>query len=329
MRFATVFSTHCALALIAVLPGSPPAADPLYAKNLSPVAGLLGFPVMREAHTLAAGEIRSGITGSIANNYTSDQSSNKSVNFDVETRRVAWVGKLGLGAGFDIEAEVPWLRHEGGDLDALIEDWHSLFGLPDGNRDDVPRDLVDVHYAGPDAAFGLAETASGLGDVSLALAREVWSGEQAAISARLGAKFGTGDEDQLLGSGSNDYYVALNASGDHRGDAAIRWHGQLGYLHAGDFDPLGESQEHDLWFAALSMDWRVMQALHLLLQVDSHAGVADSALTQLGDSSVQLTVGGRWDFARKWAAEFSFSEDIAVNTAPDFVVQLGIWYRPN
>ena len=305
----------------------PAAADPLYAKNLSPVSGLFGFPAMREADTLAAGQFSGAVHGNIANNYSADDNAREEVNFDVETQRFALRGAVGLGWGLDLEAELPWLRHDGGFMDKFIENWHDLFGLPDGNRDDVPRDLVDVRYSGPGAAFSLQDEVEGWGDLQLALTKRLWHSESRAISLRAGVKFGTGDEDDLLGSGGDDYYLSLNFSGDQRGGAPFRWHGQLGYLRAGDADILGSIQEEDLWFAGLSMEWRTWERVHLKLQVDSHAAVTDSSLTQMGDTSVQLTAGGSWLFARGWEAEFSFSEDIAVDTAPDFVLQLGLRYR--
>ena len=200
-------------------------------------------------------------------------------------------------------------------------------GIADGNRDDAPRDLIDIRYSGPGAAFDLGEDVDGWGDINLALVKSLWTSDTAAISARAGVKFGTGEEDDLIGSGSEDYYLSLNFSGDHRTDIPIVWHGQAGYLRAGDADVLGSIQEQDLWFAGLGMEWRTWEALHLKLQVDSHAAVADSTLTQLGDASVQITAGMSWLFAPGWEAEFSFSEDIAVDTAPDFVLQLGVRYR--
>ncbi len=306
---------------------TPASADPLYAKNLAPLAGLFGIPNLREAETLAAGEFQAAIHGNIANNYSVDDNARESVNFDVETQRFALRGAVGLGWGVDFEAELPWLRHDGGELDKFIEKWHDLFSLPDGNRDDAPRDQVDVSYAGPGAAFALREEVDGWGDLNVALTKQVWSSETAAVSARVGAKFGTGDEDDLLGSGDDDYYLSLNFSGDQRSEAPFRWHGQVGYLHAGDAEVLGDIQEEDLWFAGLSMEWRAWQTLHLKAQVDSHAEVADSSLTQLGDASVQLTLGASWLFSRDWEAEFSFSEDIAVDTTPDFVLQFGLRYR--
>ena len=66
-----------------------------------------------------------------------------------------------------------------------------------------------------------------------------------------------------------------------------------------------------MWFAGLGMEWRTWRTLHLKAQIDSHAAVA----------------GLSWLFAPGWEAEFSFSEDIAVETAPDFVLQLGVRYR--
>ena len=38
-------------------------------------------------------------------------------------------------------------------------------------------------------------------------------------------------------------------------------------------------------------------------------------------------MGASWLFAPGWEAEFSFSEDIAVETAPDFVLLFGLRYR--
>jgi hypothetical protein len=67
--------------------------------------------------------------------------------------------------------------------------------------------------------------------------------------------------------------------------------------------------------------------LHLKLQLDGNDSIADSRLDQLGETAVQLTAGVSWLFAPGWEAEFSFSEDVSVDTAPDFVLQAGVRYR--
>lgn len=314
-------------ASLCLLAAVPLRADPLYAKNLAPLAGLFGFPGLRHAQTLSRGQFSTALHANVANNYAVDDNRDETVNFDVEVLRFALRAAYGFGDGWELEAEVPWVRLHGGELDETIEDWHDFWNLPDGNRDEAPQDLIDIRYAGPGAEFALDDDVDGWGDINVALVKTLWSSDTAAISARAGVKFGTGEEEDLIGSGSEDYYLSLNFSGDHRGDAPIVWHGQAGYLRAGDADVLGNIQEQDLWFAGLGMEWQTLQTLHLKLQIDSHAAVADSRLTQLGDESFQITAGLSWLFARDWEAEFSFSEDIAVETAPDFVLQLGVRYR--
>jgi hypothetical protein len=316
------------LGLLLLGSGNVALADPLYGKNIAPVVGLFGLPTLRNAATLPAGKFTAVLNTSVANNYTVDIEGKERVNFDGETLRLATVVRYGLASGWEVEAEVPWLKHHGGELDGAIEDWHDLWNLPDGDRDEAPRDLLDIHYFGPEAGFRLQDDASGWGDVSLALVRELWRDESSVISARAGVKLGTGDEDEMLGSGSADYYFSLNFSGDQRSELPLVWHGQLGYLRAGDADILGDIQEQDLWFAGIGVEWRAWETVHLKLQVDSNAAVADSKLDQMGDTSVQLTAGVSWRFASNWEVDAGFSEDIAVDTAPDFVVQLGLRYRP-
>jgi hypothetical protein len=302
-------------------------AEPLYVKNLAPVPGLFGFPVMRNADVLASGQFSLGLYGNIANNYSVDTDGPESVNFDGETHRFAGRFGVGLGRGWEVEGELVWLRHEGGELDKSIEDWHDLWGLPDGNRDEAPRDLIDFSYSGPGAAFAMREDVSGSGDMHLALVKKLWESPAAAISARAGVKLGLGDEDDLLGSGSDDYYLSFNFSGQDTSERPLIWHGQFGYLRAGDADVLGSIQEQDLWFAGLGFEWQAWQQVHLKMQVDSHDAVADSRLDQMGEVAVQLSAGVSWLFAPGWEAEFSLSEDIAVDTAPDIVFQLGLRYR--
>jgi hypothetical protein len=319
------------MALFAVLAGAVLPlqlhAEPLYSKNLAPVSGLFGFPVMRNAQVLEQAQFSVLLQGNIANDYSVDRSGSEFVNFDGETDRLAGRFAYGLGRGWELEGELAWMRHYGGELDRWIEDWHDLWGLPDGNRDEVPRDMINFSYKGPGASFAMLDDVDGAGDAHLAVVKRLWQSPTAAISARAGVKFGLGEEEDLLGSGSDDYYLSFNFSGQDKSARPLTWHGQFGYLRAGDAEVLGSIQEQDLWFAGLGLEWQTWQQVHLKLQVDSHDAVADSDLDQLGDVAVQLSAGVGWLFAPGWELEFSFSEDIAVDTAPDFVIGLGLRYR--
>lgn len=318
------------LAAVCALPaiGSTPVSEPLYVKNLSPVAGLIGLPSQREAQTTSRGEWAVALHGSLANHYINDSNATEYLNLDGETGRLALELRYGFFENWDLQLEVPWLDQSGGDLDGVIDDWHDFWGMSDGGRSGVPRDVLDYRYSSPQGGFSLQDDASGIGDVSVAVNHALYRDENSTVSAALGYKFGSGDDKDFLGSGADDVYIALRFSGEQLSDLPLSWHGQVGYLRAGDSDVLDGLQEQNLWFAGLTMDWRVAQNWSVIAQLDSHAAPLDSTLTGVGDDAVMGTLGGRWYFAPQWAVEISVVEDIRVETAPDVTFQASVRYRP-
>ena len=314
--------------LVALLPALSSWADePLYVKNLSPVTGLLGLPSQRDAASEARGMFTAALHSSAANIYVRDGNATEFLNLDGEVLRFALDLRYGLADNWDLQLEVPWLEQSGGHLDKLIDNWHDLWGMPDGGRSDVPRDQLNYQYASPDGGFLLDSSDSGLGDITLALNYAFYRGKEGVASLGLGYKFGTGDDGQFLGSGGDDQFIALRFSGAHLSGLPLRWHGQLGYLRAGDSDLLQGFQEQNLWFAGLALDWLVSEHWSLLAQLDSNAAPTDSQLTALGDPAVTLTGGVRWRFARGWSVDVSLVEDIAVETAADVTFQASLRYR--
>lgn len=303
------------------------AEEPLYVKNLSPVAGLVGLPSQRSADISPVGKFDLAVHGSVASHYVSEARGAEFLNLDGETARLAVEARYALSENWDLQLEVPWLKHSGGNLDSLIDSWHSLWGMSDGGRSNVERDLLDYRYTGADS-FALTDDSSGLGDTSLSLSYRFYTANTASAAVVAGYKFATGDEADFLGSGADDAYIALRFSGDHEGDLPLRWHGQLGYLYAGESDLIANIQEQHLWFAGLGLDWRISQSWSLLGQLDAHAAPTDSAIQGIGETAVMLSVGARWRFAEKWALDLSLVEDIQVETAPDVVFQAGVRWRP-
>jgi uncharacterized protein DUF3187 len=317
----------CCAAMLGALPAL--ASEPLYVKNLSPVAGLFGLPSQRDAATTGQGEWEVALHGSLANHYVNESHSTEYLNFDGETGRVALELRYGIAPDWDVQLEVPWLDQSGGDLDHLIDDWHDFWGMSDGGRSKVPRDVLDYRYTSANGGFSLQDDTSGIGDVSLAVNYAVYRDENSTVSAALGYKFGTGDDDDFLGSGADDAYIALRFSGEQLSDLPLSWHGQVGYLRAGDSDVLDDLQEKNLWFAGLAVDWRFARDWSLIAQLDSHAAPMDSSLTGVGDDAVMGTLGTRWYFAPNWSVDISIIEDIRVETAPDVTFQASVRYRSN
>ena len=151
---------RCLPALLLLLTTGAIASEPLYVKNLSPVAGLLGLPSQRNADIAAAGSFDLALHGSVASHYMSETNSDEYLNLDGETGRVALELRYSLLDALDLQLEVPWLNISGGDLDKLIDDWHDVWGMPDGGRPSVPRNLLDYRYANrAGAGFSLQDSA--------------------------------------------------------------------------------------------------------------------------------------------------------------------------
>ena len=315
-------------ALFLCLAGVAAADEPLYVKNLSPVTGLLGLPSQRSADSEGKGELRVALHSSVANSYILDSSAQEYLNLDGETLRFALDVRYGLAPGWDIQLELPWLEQSGGDLDRAIDDWHDLWGMSDGGRSQVPRNQLDYQYASLSApGFLLDDDSSGIGDITLALNYAFFRDDDAVASVAVGYKFGVGDEDKFLGSGGDDVFLALRFSGTHLSQLPLTWHGQLGYLRAGDSDLLDGIQEQDLWFAGLSLEWMFAERWSLLAQLDSNAAPTNSDITALGDTAGTFTGGVRWRFAPGWSVDASVVEDILVETAADVAFQASLRYR--
>jgi len=303
------------------------ASEPLYVKNLSPVAGLIGLPSQRDAQTMPSGELAVALHTSVASQYVNEANPGEYLNFDGETLRSALELRYGVAPDWDVQLEVPWLQQSGGDLDGLIDDWHDFWGMSDGGRSHAPKDALDYTYASAKGGFSLQDDTSGIGDITLSLSHAFYRDSDSVASIALGYKFGSGDEDDFLGSGADDVFVALRFSGAQMSDLPLVWHGQAGYLRAGDSDLLDGVQEQNLWFAGLAMDWRFAERWSLIAQLDSHAAPMDSALGGVGDDAVMATVGSRWYFAPQWSVDFSIVEDIRVETAPDVTFQASLRYH--
>ncbi|MEM1155381.1 MAG: DUF3187 family protein, partial [Pseudomonadota bacterium] len=128
---------------------SPLAAayEPLYVKNLSPVTGLLGLPSQRFAGSQPQGELGAALHSSVSNTYIFDTNSQEFLNLDGETLRFALDLRYGFAPGWDLQLELPWLEQSGGHLDRVIDEWHDLWGMSDGGRSRVPRNVLDYQYA--------------------------------------------------------------------------------------------------------------------------------------------------------------------------------------
>ena len=152
---------------------------------------------MRHARLPAGGPGRLDLVSDWGNMAAIEGPENNLV-VDAETFELRLGYERSLGRRFAVRVSLPWRSIGGGSLDGLAESWHDLLGLPNGDRDSLPRDQIRVSYAaGGDSLLEVDSYSSGLGDVTLAGGYQVYDSGRTAVAAWLGVKLPSGDADRL------------------------------------------------------------------------------------------------------------------------------------
>lgn len=231
---------------------------------------------------------------------------------DAETRELRLAIGYGFTNGYALRLEIPYRHTSAGTLDGFIDEWHDLFGLPDGARATMPRNALQIFYE-RDGAPLIEERASqaGIGDLSLRLGRQLGA---SPFAAWLSVKLPTGDADSFAGSGSIDASAAL--AFERSFGTRYTAFAQAAGTWLGDGDRLRRQQKNIAWSGMAGINARLFQNVTLAAQIDAHTAIYDSKEAFLGDA-VMLTLGGTYRLTENWELSFGVTEDIAVESTSD------------
>ena len=299
---------------------------PVLSRNLSPLYQHLGIPVLRSAQTLNSGSWTLTSALNIASHSVRERDNGRSFELDGETTRVDIELGVGLSDKVTLNLNVPYLGHSGGHLDSVIDGWHAFFGLPDGARDNQPRDVLRFALGDP-AIDDLQENATGLGDLELGLTAQVMSSQTRFLAVSLQHKFSSGDEDRFLGSGVASTAITINATARNCGSETLSCHAQLGLVYL-DGSPFVQDTRDFVPYTSLGIAWRFASSLALLGQVDYHGVTYRQKPLAANGAPLWGTLALRWRPSRDWVVDAGFAEDLAVGASPDINFRLGLTYRP-
>jgi Protein of unknown function (DUF3187) len=332
-RTAILYLAHLVLLICTPLTGHPFDILPFHTQNQSPVVQIFGLPAISDSRILPAGGKELSLVLDIANNYVDDSARNERITLDGETYRLNLVGRFGIGNGLELGLEIPYVFQSGGFLDGFIENYHNTFGLPQGGRDQAPKDRLLFNYQRNGAnLFRIDQSNSGLGDIRLTAGFQLYRDDTEsprALALRASLKVPTGDSDELHGSGSTDLAFWLTGSQGWKTTAGY-WEifGGGGILGMTKGNVLPDQQQNAVAFGSLGAGWQPLSWLTLKVQFDGNtAFYKDSDLVELSSGSVQIVMGGTLHFSDRTALDIGVSEDLAVNTAPDVVFHLALRHR--
>lgn len=323
------------LLAMAIFPLSRPlhAAEitPFETYNQSALVQIFGLPAPGRAKVLKKGEIEGRVAIDWANNYAHDSTDTETIMLDGESFRTTMIFGYGIADRFEAGLELPVISQSGGILDGFIEGWHSFFHLPNGTRSHDPRDRLLYRYEkNGDTRLNVTHGDTGIGDIRLTGATQLYQGGESALALRGMLKFPTGDTESLLGSGSTDFALWLSGNHDYQlgswGDGAI--FGSIGGLAMTKGDVLRSQQRPLVGFGSLGAGWSPSKHLALKLQVSSHSPFySGSDLVELNAFSSLLVVGGTIAFTEKTALDLGLSEDILIDRSPDIAFHVALTSR--
>ncbi len=268
----------------------------------------------------------------LANQYVVLQVGARTAVLVAETYRFDLAAAAPLGHGREIRVELPVRARSGGFMDAPIESWHDLLGLPQDTRPEHPRNRVRFQVTDSSAARPLLEETRsevGLGDVTIRLLQRLRGGSGGpSLAHRAAVKVPTGSSDDLFGSGAFD--LALGLAATARLAAGLWAHANLDVAALGDspLDRDGLEQSDVMAQALLALEWRPWARTRFLAQLASESTPLRVEVGELDRSSLVLAWGFRQAFSPRLEAELGIAEDLRVQTAPDLTVQTALRWTP-
>ena len=315
------------------------AEDFISANGFHPIKALFGFPYSRLEPRAAGGADATGSQLSLqidySNIFAGGIRGDELLIFDGESTRVNLSYQKQVNACIALGVDLPFLTHQPGSFDSFIETWHEVFGLPNARRDESPRDQLLFSYRDFESSQELLIDAASaaVGDIQLqgafragCLSAVAGFGSSFLSSSvvRLGLKLPTGSVEDFSGSGEFDIFLDATLPRISLADS-VGFRASAGFLIPGEA-AVFERLESQVLFATTAFTfqprWLTTRGFDVITQLDFATPLFDSELRELGAFSTQLGVGGGWQMSARQRWEFAFLEDIAVDTAPDFVFHL-------
>jgi hypothetical protein len=141
---------------------------------------------------------------------------------------------------------------------------------------------------------------------------------------RVSLKLPTGDDAELLGSGSTDLAGWLSAATTRPSN---KWnlYGGGGLLLMSEGNVMPAQQRHVVAFGTFGISQKFFPQVTINAQLDAHSPFYnDSGLRQLGEYAIAGLLGLDWEFAPRKFLAFSISEDLVVGASPDVTFNLSL-----
>lgn len=309
---------------------SQPSLQPFATFNQFQLLQVYGFPVLRHYQVLPDGARSSDFAFDLTNHY--DQGGNSVENFvvDGEALHATLIFRQGFGNQMEWALEVPLVRHSGGFMDGIIDDFHDIFGFDRGRRETVEDDQIQYLYQRNGVTqLNIDDSEQGIGDIRVVVTKQlsgIKEGHGASISGLV--KLPTGDADRLTGSEGTDAAVWLTYGGKPAAGSRWDWLGSIGALYTSDGEIIEDQRDNSAVFGSYTLGWRWTDTLQLKGQIYAHSPLYDDTdLDPLGEFAVLGIVGLGWRLTPEIDLDFGLVEDLHEGASADVSLHFAVRRR--
>ncbi|MFQ5633842.1 MAG: DUF3187 family protein [Gammaproteobacteria bacterium] len=332
-----VLALFAALGLILPAGAGEAPAGGFVMQNRAPFAAIIGIP----GRWPDTGKSIAELSWNASSHSMSERGDQFAVFADGETHTLTARLQFAPSQRLRVGLQLPWMRHTGGFMDNAIDAWHDLFGLKEGIRPGIRSNQLNyvLQRRGADV-FRLDRATSGLGDAHLGLTGELGSFERYATPdtisgyllrspwrVSLNVKLPTGDIDRLTGSGDTDFAGGVGWRSPDDPGTPLRWWLDVGVVLPGGIDIDGLDTESRVYYYDAALAWRLLRRLDAVVQFAGHSALYSGDAASLGESALQVAIGGLWHLSPRFGLRIGFVEDLRAESAPDFGVEISLLVR--
>tara|TARA_R110001583_G_scaffold74459_3_gene206326 strand:- start:17852 stop:18835 length:984 start_codon:yes stop_codon:yes gene_type:complete len=301
---------------------------PFSSHNQSPLIHSFGLPYVEGGKIVGLNKFSISSVFNLSSNSTNALTQNEIVYFDGEMARLDLNARYGITKRLEVGLNLPFVNQSKGFMDSSIDGFHSALGMTGGARAKTPRGQILYAYVQDDIfLFNFNESSFGIGDISFELGLKLLEHKTHSMALRTYLKLNNANKRKLLGSGTVDFSFQFSGQTTGLGPRPAYFFYSFGYLRVGTGSLLEDMQNRNITFASLGLAVKATSWLAPKMQFDYHSKFYKNSMTQeLGEYGMQFLLGADFILNEKLILTGGFSEDIKINTSPDFVLHLALNY---
>jgi len=304
---------------------------PFRSVNQNPLVSIYGIPAESSATIIPSKKLMVSLTQEIANSFIYDSNDRERIVLAGESYRWTVAARYGFGDKFEAGIEIPYILYGGGFLDNFIVEWHKAFGFRQWGRDIDPKNRLRFVYIKDRVwKLNMNHAGSGVGDVTLTGGMQIYDAvskeSHDSLALRGGVKLPSGNSSYLQGSGSTDFVLHF-CGGTTRFTrwGAIGAYGSVGALAMTRGDVLPDQHNPLAGVGTLGLGWSPASWISFKVQLNGNTPLyRKSSLDELSMGSLMLISGGAIKLPGEYLLDIGVAEDVAVATAPDITLHLGL-----